>query len=182
MILKPRPAGFSSMRESVKTMKFVNKYYYVIMSVLIVATDQITKLMVRQNFDYLESVPIISNVFYLTYFRNPGAGMGIPIPRWWLVGLTALIIAGFIYIIVKRSLTNVWAKTAIAFMLGGAFGNLIDRVVPPGYVVDFFDFSHIGFPFVFNIADIFVVVGAVLLIVYTVFLSRDKEKENGTQN
>ncbi|MCL2838825.1 MAG: signal peptidase II [Oscillospiraceae bacterium] len=156
--------------------KFFNKYFYIIIPTLIVAVDQGAKILVRLNFDLFQSVRVIPRVFYLTYFGNPGAGMGIPIPRWWLVALTVFIIAGFIYYIARRKPACMWFKTSIAFILGGAFGNLIDRAVT-GYVVDFLDFSQIGFPFIFNIADIFVVVGAVILMICVIREKKDEKSE-----
>jgi signal peptidase II len=158
--------------------KIASKYYYIIVATLIVAVDQITKFLVRQNFELLESVPVIPGIFHLTYYGNPGAGMGIPIPRWWLVGLTVLIIVGFIYFIITRKPTCMWLKTSFAFLLGGAFGNLIDRVFLGGRVIDFLDFSQIGFPFVFNVADIFVVIGAGILMVCTIRSGKNEKSEN----
>ena len=65
--------------------------------------------------------------------------------------------------------------TALSLLAGGAVGNLIDRVVY-GYVVDFLDFCLIDFP-VFNIADIFIVIGAILLAIYFIFFDKEEEKE-----
>ena len=63
--------------------------------------------------------------------------------------------------------------TALTFMMGGAVGNVIDRV-RLGYVIDFFDFTLIDFP-VFNVSDCFITVGAIIFAVYVIFLSDKKE-------
>ena len=91
--------------------------------------------------------------------------------------LTFLVIAAaVVYVAVKRP-KNALLMTALTFMVGGAVGNLIDRV-RLGYVIDFFDFRLIHFP-IFNIADCFVTIGAVIFAVYVIFFSDKKEQADG---
>jgi len=143
---------------------------YLIIPALIVIFDQITKFFVRTNMQLgSESVPVIGGLLRWSYHRNDGIAFGWfgdMGARWFLVVLSILIIIGFIYVIKTRKIDCIWQKLGLAFILGGAFGNLIDRAIL-GHVVDFIDFYRIGFP-IFNIADIFVTVGAGLVITCTI--------------
>ena len=144
--------------------------FYIITAAAIIIADFVVKLLVRLNMQLGATIPLIDGVFHITYLRNTGAAFGIfPGARWILIALSILIIAGFIYVILARKFEDKWTRFGIAFMLGGAVGNLIDRLFL-GYVVDYLDFRLINFP-VFNIADIFVTVGAGMVIVYTILTS-----------
>jgi len=150
--------------------------FHLITAAVIVAADFITKLLVRMNMQFGATIPIVDDVFHITHVGNTGAAFGIfPGSRWILIALSLIIIIGFIYVIVTRKFDDKWMRFGIAFMLGGAIGNLIDRLFI-GHVVDFLDFRLINFP-VFNIADIFVTVGAGMVIVYTV-LTTIREAKN----
>lgn len=142
--------------------------------IAIVGLDQITKYFAVVHLTNVRTHPLIEDVFHLTYVENPGAGFGIFADYTWLLSalsaVVALVLMG--YVLVKKP-KNAWLMTALTFLCGGAIGNLIDRV-RLGYVVDFLDFTLIDFP-VFNVADCFVTVGAVLLAVYIVFFYEDKE-------
>jgi len=83
-----------------------------------------------------------------------------------------VILAVVIYMTVKRPKNKIFV-TALTFMMGGAVGNVVDRI-RLGYVIDFFDFRLIDFP-VFNVADCFITVGAIVFAVFIIFFS-DKEK------
>lgn len=114
-----------------------------------------------------ESLPVISQVFHITYIRNTGAAFSLMSDfRLLLILIPALVIlAAGIYIFRKRKSAHPLLLTALAFISGGGLGNVIDRVLF-GYVVDYLDFRV--FP-VFNIADIFVCLGCGLMIIYILF-------------
>lgn len=122
------------------------------------------------------NIPLWENVFHLTYVENRGAGWGIFSDHTWILTLvTALIIvAAVTYVVVKRPKNRVFL-TGFTFLIGGAVGNLIDRI-RIGYVIDFFDFTLIDFP-VFNVADCFITIGAIIFAVYVIFLSDKKEEK-----
>lgn len=147
--------------------------------ILIPALDQIVKLIVAENLAQVGTVALIRNVFHLTYCENTGAGFGIFADYTWLLSaLTFCIVAAaVIYVLFKRP-KSALLMTGLTFVVGGAIGNLIDRV-RLGYVIDFLDFRLIHFP-VFNIADCFVTVGAVIFAVYVLFFSDKKEQADGT--
>lgn len=125
-----------------------------------IAADRASKVICQQYLKPLGSVPVIKGVFHLTYVENTGAAFGMLQDSTWFLALTnVLVSAVVVYLIWKIKPENRYVKLSLALILGGALGNLIDRVLL-GYVVDFLDFRI--WP-VFNIADSCVVVGAMLL-------------------
>ncbi len=141
---------------------------YLISGLLMLAADIGAKQIVRANMSVGETIPLIKNVFHITYVRNEGAAFSILSGKQeLLIILTAVfLIALLIYIIVKKPDKHL-QMLPLTMILAGGVGNLIDRATL-GYVVDFFDFRLINFA-VFNIADIFVVCGAILLGVWLIF-------------
>lgn len=125
-----------------------------------IAADRVSKVICRQYLRPLGSIPVIKGVFHLTYVENTGAAFGmLQGNTWFLILTSALVSAVVAYLIWKVKPENRYVKISLALILGGALGNLVDRVLL-GYVVDFLDFRI--WP-VFNIADSCVVVGAILL-------------------
>ena len=150
---------------------------YVIIGLLGVIADFLTKkLAVNFLKDGAEFI-LIENVFKLSYVENRGAAFGIlQDARYVFIVLTVLIV-GFLIWILKSTKTNSIAfKTGITFLISGAVGNFIDRVFQ-GYVVDFLDFYLIDFP-VFNVADCLVCVGAGLVVIYYLFFDCEGKKVN----
>lgn len=147
----------------------------IIVIFLVIIIDQCTKYMVRINFEQGETLPIISDILHLTYVRNLGAAFSmfenikvvtIIIPLFiLLIAITALF---FFYKRISR-----FSRISISLIIAGGMSNLIDRIIL-GYVTDMIDFRI--FP-VFNIADISVCVGCVLLIV-GMFLPDKLDKDN----
>ena len=141
---------------------------------IIAILDQAAKLFAAGLLPSVKTIPLIEDVFHLTYVENTGAGFGVFADYTWLLTAMTLIIIIFVvsYVVVKKPKNRVLI-TALIFMMGGAVGNMIDRV-RLGYVIDFFDFTLIDFP-VFNVADCFITVGAVIFAVYVIFFSEKKE-------
>ena len=141
---------------------------------MIAILDQAAKLFAAGLLPSVKTIPLIENVFHLTYVENTGAGFGAFSEHTWILTVLtiAVIVAVVTYVTVKRPKDKTLI-TALAFMMGGAVGNVIDRV-RLGYVIDFFDFTLINFP-VFNVADCFITIGAVIFAVYVIFLSDKKE-------
>lgn len=141
---------------------------------IIAILDQAAKLFAAGLLPSVKTIPLIEDVFHLTYVENTGAGFGVFANHTWLLTVMTLLIIIFVvsYVVVKRPKNRVLI-TALSFMMGGAVGNMIDRI-RLGYVIDFFDFTLIDFP-VFNVADCFITVGAVIFAVYIIFFSDKKE-------
>jgi signal peptidase II len=149
-------------------MKFNKKLLYlIVISPLTFLIDQFTKMLAENSLTLGVRETIIDGFFYLTLLYNRGAAWSILSGnRWFLVVVSIIASFGFIAYYIKR-LNN--SKTilllALSLIVGGTFGNLIDRALY-GQVVDFLDFIIIGYNYpVFNFADTFLVVGMGLLIV-----------------
>ena len=148
--------------------------YYLIIAAIIVS-DRIVKLLVSSNLAVGETIPLIENVFHITYVQNRGAAFSMWEQQWLiLVVLPAVVmLAGMILLYVRRKTWNRFYLLSISFICGGGLGNLIDRTAQ-GYVVDMFDFRV--FP-VFNIADIFICAGCGLLLLYIIFIERKHDSD-----
>lgn len=136
---------------------------YILLILVLIAADQASKIAVQQMLSGKPSLPIIPGIFHLTYVENRGAAFGLMVGKqiFFAVVAALVIIAGLICIYKKSygKLVNI----SISMVIAGAVGNLIDRL-KLGYVVDFLDF-RIVWNYVFNVADVFVIVGTFLLCV-----------------
>ena len=148
---------------------------YILIIALLIGIDQISKLWALSSLKEIGSIPIIENVFHLTYVENRGAAFGMLQNNQIIFIIVAIIasIYGLYYLNTKK--VNLVGKTGILLIISGAVGNAIDRV-RLGFVVDYFDFRVI-WKYVFNIADIFVVVGTILLCIYIIFYEDNKDEK-----
>jgi len=138
------------------------EYFVLLIAGAVIALDQLVKFFVAKMQLYT-SIKIIPNILHFTYSHNTGAGFGIlKGNNLLLIWLSIAIIGGIFYYLNKISKKDILPKLGFGFVLGGAIGNLIDRIAF-GHVIDFIDFRI--WP-TFNIADSFISIGAVLLIIY----------------
>lgn len=141
----------------------------------IIGLDQLTKYIVINNIGYGNMKPVIDGFFYLAHYQNTGAAWGIfQNGKVFLVPVTIVvsIVIGYFLYKSKHKLYSI----SLSMVLGGAVGNLIDRIFRKGGVVDFLDF-HFGtynFP-TFNIADSFIVIGTILLSCYILFFVKEEK-------
>lgn len=149
-------------------------FYYVVAGIVIFI-DQLTKWLVVQMMEVGEHIPIIADVFYLTSHRNRGAAWGILQGQMWFFYIvTVLVIAFIIYYMQKYAHESKLIGWSLAFILGGAVGNFVDRVMRKE-VVDFLDF-YIGsynYP-IFNIADSALVIGVIVMMAATLLDGKKK--------
>lgn len=132
----------------------------IIIVAFVILFDQVTKYLAVKYLMPIGSYPVIKNFFHLTYVENKGAAFGmLQNKTLFFIVITVIVGAVLIYSMIKLPGNSVYNYT-LAMILGGAIGNLIDRV-RLGYVVDFIDFKF--FPAVFNVADSFIVIGAIIL-------------------
>ena len=132
-------------------------------AIAIIILDQLSKFLVKINFNLNESVPVMGEIFHLTYIHNFGAGFGILQNQRILLVIISIAVAAFIFYYAKKvKEEETLLQLLLGFVLGGTIGNLIDRIFL-GYVTDFFDFMI--WP-VFNIADSFVTIGIIGLVIY----------------
>ncbi|WP_196594145.1 signal peptidase II [Pectinatus sottacetonis] len=129
----------------------------------IIIIDQLVKYYIRLTMLPGMSFPVIPDIFSITYIQNPGAAFGIlENQRLFFIIVTLIILVCSAYFYPKIKKMPFFLRFAFSLLLGGAIGNLIDRI-RLGIVVDFFDF-HI-WP-VFNIADMAIVCGVCMIIYY----------------
>ena len=128
---------------------------------LVVAIDQLSKMLVSNNLSLGQSQQIIKGIFYLTLVHNTGAAFSIFKDQALVFIVISVLAILSIVIYLKKSKRIFIQDIALSLILGGALGNLVDRL-RFGYVVDFLDFRV--WP-VFNVADSAITIGAFLLIV-----------------
>ena len=137
---------------------------FILIIVFSIILDQITKLIVVNTFNVNESKVIINNFFKFYYIKNTGASFGIfSNQNIFLIILTILILGYIIYDTYKSNKSSL-KLLSTSLILGGAFGNLIDRVFRK-YVVDFISFTLFGREMaIFNVADMLISFGVVIYI------------------
>ncbi|MFA4889529.1 MAG: signal peptidase II [Candidatus Omnitrophota bacterium] len=126
---------------------------------VILALDQLSKILIVKNLFLGQSLPVINGVFHLSLVHNRGAAFGILNNLTPLFILTSLAAVILIFASLKKNRSISLENFALSLILAGALGNLIDRIFL-GYVIDFLDFRV--WP-VFNVADSAITVGAILL-------------------
>ncbi len=146
-----------------------------VIAVLAIVADQITKYIVVANIEYKGSVPFIPGFMSFFHTRNTGAAFSMfSDQRWVYMVFSFISMALIIYMLIREYKRHKLLNIALAMVLGGGIGNMIDRI-RLGYVVDFFKTEFMDFA-VFNVADCFITVGAVLLGVYVIFFEPKVEK------
>lgn len=131
------------------------------LAALVVVADRVTKYLVVTNMTEGQSLPVVEGIFHWTYVLNPGAAFGMMAHnRILFLAVGAAVVAAVWYFRRDILAEGPLVRSGAALFLGGALGNLWDRV-QSGLVVDFFDFRV--WP-VFNVADIAICVGAALVV------------------
>lgn len=154
----------------------------VVAVILMTLLDQVTKRIVSENMELYQAIPLIPGVFQIRYIENKGAAWSIlQNQQWFFILLTPILIfflfKTFFCLPEEKKYTPV--RWICVSLIAGAIGNLIDRIVNgdvlfQGGVVDFFDFCLINFP-VFNVADIYVSLSVVGLLVLFLFYYKEEE-------
>lgn len=139
-------------------------------AVVVLGLDLLTKVLAVAFIDPKDPIEIIGDTVTLTLIRNPGAAFSMATGMTWLLTLVAVgVVIGVIRI--GRTLSSLWWALGLGLVLGGALGNLVDRIFRSpgplqGHVVDF---VSVGWWPVFNVADSSIVCGAILLVALTLF-------------
>ncbi len=155
---------------------------YILAVLLMIAADQLVKYWAFTSLQAQHTIPLIENVFHLTYVENRGAAFSLFAQfdsRWIFVALAVIITVAIFAVLRKRYIQTALGRWSLVLVAAGALGNAIDRVIH-GFVVDMFDFRLIHFP-VFNVADIFICIGGVLFVIYFMFQHKD-DKEADKQS
>lgn len=151
---------------------------YLILAAFWVVIDQVVKLWVRTNVPY--HLPFLPGLD-LTFVKNTGAAFSLLSEHTWLLTvLSGVVSLVLLVVLVMGLLPQRSGKLALALLLGGAVGNFIDRLVL-GYVTDMFAATFIDFP-IFNVADVGIVIGGVLLCFYAVCFMGKNTAESDESN
>ena len=158
-----------------------DKQFYIISAIIVIVLvilDQITKWQALTKLKPIKNTVVIKGFLDFTFVENRGAAFGILSgKRVFFILLTVVVAAGIIYSFYKLPKTREynWLKCGLVLVLSGAIGNVIDRAVR-GYVVDFLEVTFIKWP-VFNLADIYVVIGACFILFLSLFVIKEEEKK-----
>ncbi len=149
----------------------------ILIIILCIAADQITKLYAEANLKDISTLPIIENIFHFTYVENKGAAFGMLADhRWVFMILSVVGIAAIFAYLAATKPKSWWMRLALCFIVGGGIGNMIDRVAR-GYVIDFIDCRFIDF-YVFNVADSFVCVGCAMFVIAVIIDEIQERRKN----
>ena len=150
---------------------------------VIVVADQLTKLLIRREFELYDTTAVIPNLFSLTRIHNTGAAFGLldgvdlPFKTGLLAIVSVAALVGLVMFAVSLPEIHRLARVGVALVVGGAAGNLIDRVWL-GYVVDFVDVYWGTWHFwAFNVADSAISVGMALIILDQIGVGRHRVPE-----
>ncbi|CAM2760847.1 signal peptidase II [Dolosigranulum pigrum] len=152
---------------------------YYIIAMILIGLDQLSKYLTVQEIALGEVVPVIPNVLSLTYIRNSGAAWSILEDQMiFFYVITVVVVGALIYFLHTEGKRSPIASTGIAFIMGGAIGNFIDRLHLK-YVIDMIRLEFINFP-IFNVADMALTIGVIILIGYIVYDELVKKKVKGS--
>lgn len=147
-----------------------------LIALILLSVDQFSKYIIRQNMSLAESIPVIKSIFHITYVENTGIAFGLfPQGHFLFIVISFIIIAVIIFFERKKIIKSLREKICLGLILGGALGNLIDRL-RFGFVIDFLDFRI--WP-VFNLADSGVCIGGILMVFFILRKRPRKERTVG---
>lgn len=154
-----------------------------ITAVILIIIDQFTKWIAINNLKPIGSVEIIKGFMDFTFVENRGVAFGMLSGRMnFILIMTIAISIGLVlyYKSLPQTDEYFYMRKCLILIFAGAIGNLMDRAFR-GYVVDFFDVAFFDFP-VFNVADCYVVVGSVLLMILVMFFIEDEANSSGIED
>lgn len=152
------------------------KYY--LLSFIIIVMDQISKYLTYTYIEIGQKVEWIPGLLSITHIHNTGAAWSILEGQMWFFYIVTVIVVVMIIYYMQQMKNQPLLQAGLAFILGGAVGNFIDRLLHQ-YVIDMIQVDFIDFP-IFNIADTALTIGVVLLFIQYIFLDREEKesKEN----
>ena len=157
----------------------MKKGKYIIFIFILFIIDQISKIIIMNNLKINSSIKIIKDFFYITYTKNQGAAFGILNGKTIFIVLISLgVLAYLIFELFFHKKRNLYLDIGNSLLIGGLIGNLFDRIYY-GYVRDFLDFIILDYDFaIFNIADIFIVVGAFIFFIGALLEGKNENSNN----
>ncbi len=161
-----------------KNKKILNLLWQIALVILVVIGDRVVKGYILNNVAVGEVFGEIPFVCDFLYVKNTGAAFSILSNNIEILSVISVVflVAVIVYKYVRKP-QNALENLSIALFFSGALGNAIDRIAY-GFVVDFISIKWFEFP-VFNVADMAIVTGAVIMVVYVIFFDKSEAKENG---
>jgi len=149
---------------------------FILFALFIILLDQASKIYIQYNMHIGESIPVIEGIFHITYIENPYTAFGLFKYQTIFFVIAASISVILIILIYKKIIfkKDPFMYIPLTLVLGGAVGNLIDRVRIDGRVIDFIDFRI--WP-IFNFADSAIVCGMLVLLIHVLFRAPERGEE-----
>lgn len=150
---------------------------YIVLILILVGADQLSKYLIDSYMLEGETILLISNFFHITYVKNRGIAFGMFQGKLDIISIATIIaiVAIAYYLYRERNKLSVVEKMGFIYILAGAIGNMIDRAFR-GYVVDMVDFRGI-WSYVFNLADVWINMGVVFVLLDQLILRKKRENE-----
>lgn len=141
---------------------------WIILSLVVAGADQLVKYIVLKNISLTDTVEVIPKILQFVYVKNTGAAFSLLSGKTYILSIVSLAVCIFlIWYLIKKRPSSRLLLVSLGLILGGAVGNMIDRMFR-NFVVDYIEVLFVQFP-VFNLADVAITVGAALLMIYVIF-------------
>ncbi len=164
--------------------KLLSLIFKLLIAGVIILVDLLTKSFFQNYFANpdVPAIPVIDHVISFVYVRNTGAAFGIFKDNAIVLAIfSCLFLVAFVLFDIFTGKKNVWYFLGVAFIIGGAIGNMVDRIAF-NFVRDFIYLDFLGWFPVFNIADVFLTVGVICFLVYIVFFMFKEDKQNNNED
>lgn len=150
---------------------------YIVLILILVGADQLSKYLIDSYMLEGETLPIINDFFHLTYVKNRGIAFGMFQGKLDIISIATIIaiVAIAYYLYKERNKLSMIEKMGFIYILTGAIGNMIDRAFR-GFVVDMVDFRGV-WSYVFNLADVWINIGVVFVLLDQLILRKKRETE-----
>lgn len=150
----------------------------ILLIIILVIIDQLIKVLAIKYLSGTGSVILINGFLSLTYLENTGAAFGLWDSRWFLIGVNIIIIIAIIKILLsKKYEVTKPMQIAYSLILAGGITNVIDRLFR-GYVIDYIDITELIYYPVFNLADICIILGIVIIMITVITKTLKKQEQN----
>lgn len=148
----------------------------VYIAVVVIAIDQLTKILIRANFNLGDTMPVIGDLCRLTYVRNTGTAFSMFQNNHMVtIGLTTvLLVVCLLFMLIEWKRGSKAVSLCVTLVLAGGVSNLIDRLIM-GYVTDMISIGRFA---IFNVADMAVVIGCTLAAILIILASREEKDED----
>lgn len=150
---------------------------YIVLILILVGADQLSKYLIDSYMLEGETLPIINDFFHLTYVKNRGIAFGMFQGKLDIISIATIIaiVAIAYYLYKERNKLSMIEKMGFIYILAGAIGNMIDRAFR-GFVVDMVDFRGV-WSYVFNLADVWINIGVIFVLLDQLILRKKRENE-----